>query len=402
MPISRFPLFYNRAKLDSMKIAYFDCFSGISGDMILGALLDSGLNFDELQSELTKLNLLSYELKQQKISKQNLRATKFDVVDREKKAYRHLNDLNLIVEDSGFDEELKTKASEIFLKLAEAESKIHNQPIEKVHFHEISAVDTIIDVVGALTGLKLLKIEKIYCSKLNVGSGFVEFSHGKWPVPAPATAEILKGIPIYSTDCKAELVTPTGAAIISTIADHFGEMPEMISKSIGYGAGSIDLEHPNVLRMFVGESGDEIPFEQDTVSILETNIDDMSPQLYEHVFEELLQQGALDVYLTNISMKKNRPAVQLTVLTNLEDEDKFAELIFKNTTSIGVRIHQEKRKKLNRVTEEVDTKFGKVKIKVSSMNGEILNRTLEYEDCKRISKEQNIPLKEIYRELEGR
>lgn len=385
-----------------MKIAYFDCFSGISGDMILAALLDSGLNFDKLQSELTKLNLLNYELKQQKVTKQNLRATKFDVVDREKKTYRHLKDLNHIVEHSGFDEAFKTKASEIFLKLAEAESKIHNQPVEKVHFHEISAVDTIIDVVGALAGLKLLKIEKVYCSKLNVGSGFVEFSHGKWPVPAPATAEILKGIPIYSTDCRAELVTPTGAAIISTITDNFGEMPEMITESIGYGAGSIDLEHPNVLRLFVGESVDAPLFEEDTISILETNIDDMSPQLYEHVFEELLQQGALDVYLTNVSMKKNRPGVQLTVLTNPEDEDKFARMIFKNTTSIGIRTRQQKRKKLKRTTEEVDTKFGKVKIKVSSLNGEVLNRKLEYEDCKRISKNQNIPLKEIYKELEGK
>lgn len=383
-----------------MKIAYFDCFSGISGDMILGALLDAGLDFELFQSELTKLNLPNCKLKQQRVSKQNLSATKFDVIDLEKKNYRHLKDLNRIVEESGFDEKLKTRAKEIFLKIADAEAKIHNQSIEQVHFHEISGVDTIIDVVGALVGLKLLNIEKIQSSKLNTGSGFVEFSHGKWPVPAPATAEILKGVPVYATDCKAELVTPTGAAIICTIADAFGDLPEMTTESIGYGAGTQDLEHPNVLRVFIGERKTQAAIEQDTVSILETNIDDMNPQFYDNILEELLQNGALDVYLTNVSMKKNRPGIQLTVLTRPEDEDKFAQFIFRNTTSIGVRIRQEKRKKLKRTIEEVDTKFGKVKFKISSLNGEVLNRTPEYEDCKRISKEQNIPLKVIYKEIE--
>ena len=385
-----------------MKIAYFDCFSGISGDMILGALLDAGLDFELFQSELTKLNLPNYKLKQQRVSKQNLSATKFDVIDLEKKNYRHLKDLNRIVEKSGFDEKLKMRAKEIFLKIAKAEAKIHNQSIEQVHFHEISAVDTIIDVVGALVGLKLLNIEKIQSSKLNIGSGFVEFSHGKWPVPAPATAEILKGVPVYATDCKAELVTPTGAAIICTIADAFGDLPEMTTESIGYGAGSQDLEHPNVLRVFIGERITQAAFEQDTVSILETNIDDMNPQFYDNILEELLQNGALDVYLTNVSMKKNRPGIQLTVLTRPEDADKFAQFIFRSTTSIGVRIRQEKRKKLKRTIQEVDTKFGKVKFKISSLNGEVLNRTPEYEDCKRISKEQNIPLKVIYKEIEGK
>ncbi|MCH6559288.1 nickel pincer cofactor biosynthesis protein LarC [candidate division KSB1 bacterium] len=385
-----------------MKIAYFDCFSGISGDMILGALLDAGLDFELFQSELTKLNLPNYKLKQQRVSKQNLSATKFDVIDLEKKNYRHLKDLNRIVEESGFDEKLKTRAKEIFLKIADAEAKIHNQSIEQVHFHEISAVDTIIDVVGALVGLKLLNIEKIQSSKLNTGSGFVEFSHGKWPVPAPATAEILKGVPVYATDCKAELVTPTGAAIICTIADAFGDLPEMTTESIGYGAGTQDLEHPNVLRVFIGERKTQAAFEQDTVSILETNIDDMNPQFYDNILEELLQNGALDVYLTNVSMKKNRPGIQLTVLTRPEDEDKFAQIIFRNTTSIGVRIRQEKRKKLKRTIQEVDTKFGKVKFKISNLNGEVLNRTPEYEDCKRISNEQNIPLKVIYKEIEGK
>ena len=370
--------------------------------MILGALLDAGLDFELFQSELTKLNLPNYELKQQKVSKQNLSATKFDVIDLEKKNYRHLIDLNRIVEKSSFDEKLKTRAKEIFLKIAEAEAQIHNQSIEQVHFHEISAVDTIIDVVGALVGLKLLNIEKIQSSKLNAGSGFVEFSHGKWPVPAPATAEICKGVPVYATDCKAELVTPTGAAIICTIADAFGDLPEMTTESIGYGAGTQDLEHPNVLRVFIGERITQAAFEQDTVSILETNIDDMNPQFYDNILEELLQNGALDVYLTNVSMKKNRPGIQLTVLTRPEDADKFAQFIFRNTTSIGVRIRQEKRKKLKRTIQEVDTKFGKVKFKISNLNGEVLNRTPEYEDCKRISKEQNIPLKEIYKEIEGK
>ncbi len=238
-----------------MDVAYFDCFSGISGDMIIGALLDAGLDFEHLKEELKKLNLEDYEIDAEKTVKNNISATKFWVVldnHHEHHHERNINEINSIIEKSLLDSNIKLKIKKIFLKIAEAESKVHNMPIDKVHFHEIGAIDTIIDVAGAVIGLEKLGIEKVYCSKINVGSGFVEFSHGKFPVPAPATAEILRGIPVYSTDSNAELATPTGAAIISVLAEKFGEMPEMKVEKIGYGAGAKDLKEPNVLRVHLG------------------------------------------------------------------------------------------------------------------------------------------------------
>ena len=240
-----------------MKAAYFDCFSGISGDMIIGALLDAGLDFDYLRNELKKLNLEDYEIDEKKIVKNNISATKFDIFldkyNNKQNEERNINEINSIIEKSSLDGNIKTKLKKIFLKIAEAEAKVHNMPVYKVHFHEIGAIDTIIDVAGAVIGLENLGVEKVYCSKINLGSGFVEFSHGKFPVPAPATAEILRGIPVYSTDSNAELTTPTGAAIISVLADKFGEMPEIIVEKIGYGAGEKDLKQPNVLRVLIGK-----------------------------------------------------------------------------------------------------------------------------------------------------
>ncbi len=383
------------------KIAYFDCFSGISGDMIIGALLDAGAEFHRLKAELAKLPLSDYELHTQKISKQHITATKFDVVDKGQTAYRHLKDLNAIVEDSNLPEEIQKRAKNIFLRIAQAEARIHGQPIEKIHFHEIGAVDTIVDVVGALICLKLLKIDKVFCSKINVGSGFVEFSHGKFPVPAPATAELLKGVPIYSSDIQMELTTPTGAAIITEIASGFGELPVMVPETIGYGAGERDLSQPNVLRVFVGHQEISSDLDQDRIVIMETNIDDMNPQWYDTVMEKLLQQGALDVYLTSVLMKKGRPAIKLTVLARIGDEGKLARLIFQETTSIGIRMREEMRKKLHREIKEVNTQFGKVKFKIARLGDEIINATPEYEDCKRIAHENNLTLKKVYQLLGG-
>jgi len=237
-----------------MKSIYFDCFSGISGDMIIGALLDAGLEFEHLKNELKKLNLENYSLKAEKLIKSNIAATKFTVISNENSnEERNINEINSIIENSSLDNNIKSKIKKIFLKIAEAESKIHNKSVDKIHFHEIGAIDTIIDVSGAVIGIGKLGIEKVYCSKINVGSGFVEFSHGRFPVPAPATAEILKGISVYSTDSNAELATPTGAAIISVLADRFGEMPEMKVERIGYGAGEKDLNKPNVLKVLIGK-----------------------------------------------------------------------------------------------------------------------------------------------------
>ncbi|MFQ5769351.1 MAG: nickel pincer cofactor biosynthesis protein LarC [bacterium] len=381
------------------KIAYFDCFSGISGDMIIAALLDCGLQLEVLKAELKKLNLSNYEIKLEKVVKQNISASRFDVIEQGEQVYRHLSDLNQIVEKSKLDEDIKTTAQNIFRKIAEAEAKIHNQSLEKVHFHEIGAVDTIIDVVGALVAIKLLGIERIVCSKLNVGSGFVEFSHGKFPVPAPATAEILKGVPIYTSSAEGELVTPTGAAIITTVANDFSEIIDMKTEAVGYGAGTKDLPQSNVLRVFVGSAITPDDTDQDAIVIIETNIDDMNPQFYDHIMAKLLQNGALDVYLTNILMKKNRPAIKLTVLGNRCDKDKLINTLFQETTSIGVRIRQENRQVLQREMQQVETKYGKVKVKISTLNGEVINCVPEYEDCLKIAKAHNLPLKEVYGEI---
>jgi pyridinium-3,5-bisthiocarboxylic acid mononucleotide nickel chelatase len=384
-----------------MNIAYFDCFSGISGDMIAGALLDAGLDFNELETEIKKLGLPSVEIRASKVVKQNIASTQFSVVYQEQKHHRHLKDLNALVENTAIDQDIKDKAKEVFLKIAVAEAKIHNIPLEKVHFHEIGAVDTIVDVVAALTGFKKLGIEKVFCSKLNVGSGFVTFSHGKFPVPAPATAEILLGIPVYSTDSKGELVTPTGAAIITAIAGSFGEMPPMKTRSIGYGAGTKDFEHPNVLRLYLGkaDSGDE-----EDIFVIETNIDDMNPQFYDHVIDRLYGEGALEVFITGIQMKKNRPGTKLTILAAPGNKDRLLEVIFMETTSIGVRIRRESRVILEREIKIINTPYGQVKAKISYYNGKVVNSKIEYDDLKRLALENGETIKnvsaEIYRLLD--
>lgn len=380
-----------------MKIAYFDCFSGISGDMITGALLDAGLDFGELEAEIRKLRLEGTEIRASRVVKQNIASTQFSVSFQEQKHHRHLADLNELVDNTDVDQEIKDKAKEIFLKIAKAEAKIHNMPLEKVHFHEIGAVDTIVDVVAALTGFKKLGIEKVYCSRLNVGSGFVTFSHGKFPVPAPATAEILKDIPVYSTDSQGELVTPTGAAIITSIAGSFGDMPAFKTSSIGYGAGTRDFEHPNVLRLYLGEM--DISGEGESIYVLETNIDDMNPQFYDHVIERLYGAGALEVFLTGIQMKKNRPGIKLTVLAASGDKDRLLKVVFTETTSIGVRIRQESREILEREVKAIDTPYGPVNAKVSFYEGQPVNTKIEYDDLKRLAEKHGKSIKQILSEI---
>ncbi|MBI2652244.1 nickel pincer cofactor biosynthesis protein LarC [Candidatus Woesearchaeota archaeon] len=377
-----------------MKTAYFDCFSGISGDMIIGALIDLGLDFNYLKKELKRLNLKGYKIEAKKIIKNGIGAVKFDVIAKNKHdKERNLKEINEIINNSRLDNEAKNTLKKIFHKIATAEAKVHNKPISKIHFHEIGAIDTIIDVAGAVIGIKKLGIEKIYCSKLNVGSGFVEFSHGRFPVPAPATAEILKNIPIYHNNLEAELVTPTGAAIITALSNYFGEMPAMKVQKIGYGAGTKDLEQPNVLRIFFGE---ESKIENETINIVETNIDNMNPEIFTYVVDKLMENGALDVYLTNIIMKKGRPAIKLTVLAETKDIDRLCDIIFDETTTLGVRIYPATRKKLEREIKNIKTKYGNVKVKISKLNGEIKNIMPEYEDCVKIAKENKIPLKKVY------
>ena len=384
-----------------MKMLYFDCFSGISGDMIIGAFIDLGLDTDFLKKELKKLNLKNYKIEAKKIVKGGISATKFDIVEVHKHNHeeRNLRVINKIIDNSKFDNETKTTIKKIFLKIAAAEAKIHNKPVNKVHFHEIGAVDTIIDVAGAVIGFKKLNIDKIYCSKLNVGTGFVEFSHGKFPVPAPATAEILKNVPVYHNDTEAELVTPTGAAIITALAESFGEMPSMKVEKICYGAGTKDLGQPNVLRVFVGEIVDNEIDEIEKINVIETNIDNMNPEIYPYVVEKLIADGALDAYLTDIIMKKGRPAVKLSVLAKTKDADKLCRIIFDETTTLGVRIFSADKLMLNREIKTVNTKYGKIKVKISKLNGEIKNIMPEYEDCKRIAEKHEIALKEVFEKV---
>lgn len=381
-----------------MKAMYFDCFSGISGDMIIGALIDLGLDINFLRNELKKFNLKNYKIEAKKIVKNGISATKFDVITNAKHHHeeRNMKEINKIVDNSKLDEKIRSTIKKIFNKIAVAEAKIHNEPIDEIHFHEIGAIDTIIDIAGAVIGIKKLGIEKIYCSKLNVGTGFVDFSHGKYPVPAPATTEILKGIPVYHNNIEAELVTPTGAAIITTLADGFGEMPSMKIEKIGYGAGTKDLEHPNILRIFVGELEKN---HDETINVIETNIDNMNPEIYPYVIDKLMENGALDGYLTNIIMKKGRPAIKLTVLADIKDTDKLCDIIFDETTTLGVRIFRASRKILTRSIKTVNTKYGNVRVKISKLNDKIKNTTPEFEDCANIAKNKKISLKNVYEDI---
>lgn len=400
-----------------MKIAYFHCFSGISGDMTLGALVDLGLDPELLKSELAKLNLEGYELEFEKVVRKGIAGTKAHVKLNHYNSYEHdhnhdhnhehdhqsdhthihgrnLGDIRRLISESKLSDDIKSKAEAIFVRLGEAEAKVHNVSLDEVHFHEVGAVDSIVDIVGSVIGISMLEIKKIYASPLSLGNGFVKSSHGVIPVPAPATLEILNGVSVKQTDIQSELVTPTGAAIISTLADGFGSMPDMTVENIGYGAGTKDLpDQPNLLRIVVGESGCD--YENDTVSIVETNIDDMSPQVYDYLIDKLLEIGALDVFLTPIVMKKNRPAVKLTALVDLTHLQEVYSCIISETTTMGVRIYEADRKKLAREIVSVNTQYGKVRVKLGKIGDEVVKVLPEYDDCKRLAEENNISVMKI-------
>ncbi|PKK82571.1 MAG: TIGR00299 family protein [candidate division Zixibacteria bacterium HGW-Zixibacteria-1] len=378
-----------------MKAIYFDCFAGISGDMTLGALVDAGLDIEKLKTELAKLKLEGYTITTEKVTKNGITGTKVNVQIEEQKAHRHLKHINEIIDNSDLGDDIKQAGKKIFLRLAEAEAKIHNTTIEKIHFHEVGAIDAIIDIVGSVIGIKLLGIEKIYASRIHVGRGFVDCRHGKIPVPAPATVELLKDVPVFSTGIEKELTTPTGAAIISTLADSFGNLPAMNIGQIGYGAGTSDLEIPNLLRVMIGEVA-KSDYETDAVTVIETNIDDMNPEFYEYVSEKLFKQGALDVYTSPVYMKKSRPGVLLSVIADNDRIDDIISILFSETTTIGVRMHQVERMKLQREITTVNTIYGDIRVKISKYKGQIKNIAPEYDDCKKIADENNIPLKDIY------
>jgi len=378
-----------------MTLAYFDCFSGISGDMTLGALVDAGLPLEVLRAELAKLSLSGYTLSSEKVRRSGLSATKVHVVlDDKKQPARHLSDIQKIINGSSLSPVIQQKSLAIFHRLAEVEAKVHGTTPDRVHFHEVGAVDALVDIVGTVIGLERLGITEIIGSPVNVGSGTVHTAHGKLPVPAPATVELLRNIPLYSSAITFELTTPTGAALISTLASSFGPLPQMKVRSIAYGAGNKDLPgQPNVLRLMIGEL---LPmYDEDTSTLIETNIDDMNPQLYDHLIEKLLAQGAQDVYLTPIIMKKGRPGILLSILTNRLQSDAMLDILFRETTSIGVRIGETGRKKLQREVRQVETAYGTVRVKVSRRGDEIMTVTPEYDDCRRIADVKKVSVKEV-------
>jgi len=385
-----------------MKLAYFDCFAGISGDMVLGALIDLGLSPKELEKELKKLNIPDFNLNVKSVKKNGISGVGVEVVTKDKKE-RTLKDILKIIDKSKLDKDIKETAKKIFTRLNDAEARVHRENKEHMHFHELGMLDTIVDVVGALIGLKKLGIEKIYSSALHVGSGFVKCAHGILPVPSPATAELIKGIPAYSSPHQnfwcgdiGELVTPTGAVLITSLAEKFGNMPRIKIEKTGYGAGERNLSIPNLLRVIIGDMDDD--YEQDRVALIQTNIDDMNPQIYDYLFEKLLKKGAFDVWLVPIQMKKNRPAVCLSVLAKKNDVDSLCDVIFSETTTIGVRISEVGRKKLSRQEKAVNTKYGKISVKISKAGKSIKTITPSYDDCRKLAKKLNIPLKEIFEE----
>jgi uncharacterized protein (TIGR00299 family) protein len=380
-----------------MRIAYFDCFSGIAGDMILGALLDAGLELDTLKKELRKLPLRGYEIKAFKTRKMGIKGTKFEVEIPKEETHRNLKDIFRIIDKSSLDEKNKDDSERIFKRLAEAEALVHGVNIDKIHFHEVGGVDAIIDIVGAVIGLHILKVDKIHSSPLSLGRGFVKFSHGKFPVPAPATLELCKKVPVRYNEVEGELVTPTGAAIITTLAEFSPRLDFKIEK-VGYGAGSMDLkEIPNLLRVIIGHK--EPSVEQDEIMVLETNIDNTSPEVLGYLSERLLERGALDVFFTPIFMKKGRLGTLLSVLCNPEKLNLLSSIIFSETGTIGLRTQFHLRKKLARRIEVVKTKFGKARVKIVK-EGEKIYVSPEFEDCKILAGQNNLPLREIYKEVE--
>lgn len=386
-----------------MRIAYFDCFSGISGDMFVGALLDAGLKIEILEKELNKLNLSGYQLEVNKVLKKGISASQFKVKIQEKGVERRFKDILNILEESKLDEEIKNEVKKIFFKIAEAESKIHQEDIEKIHFHEIGGLDSIIDISSAVIGIKALEIKEIYSSPLPLGKGFVKCAHGILPLPAPATLELLKNIPTYSGGMESEMVTPTGAAIISTLTKDFGERPLMKIEKIGYGAGEREFSIPNLLRVSIGEkilSDRDLMdgYVHDEALLIETNIDDMNPEFYDYIMDKLFSQGALDVFLTPIQMKKNRPAQMFSIIVYEQNLKEILEVLFSESTTLGVRIKEVKRLKLTQQNFIAETKYGKIKVKVGIFKEDIKTIAPEYQDCQKIAQQYQVPLKEIYEE----
>jgi len=378
-----------------MKAAYLDCFSGISGDMLLGALLDAGLPEDELRKVITALNISGCELETAKVTENGLAATRVRIRVADPQVLRHLQDIVNILSSADILEPVRKTALSVFHSLADAEAAVHGCPVEDVHFHEVGAVDALVDIVGAVHGFHYLGIETLICSPLPLPRGWVQCEHGQLPVPAPAVCWLLKGKPAYGVDLDQELVTPTGAALVHVLAETFGPMPPMLLERIGYGVGSLTRNDglPNLLRLIVGERHQ--PPEAQQVEVIETALDDWNPETWPHVAEQLLHRGALDILLVPVQMKKGRPGFLLKVICDPAHTSPVKETILSETSSIGLRFHTEQRMTLPREFITVQTRFGPVRAKkISSPAGTVI--TPEFEDCRRIALEKGVPIREIY------
>ncbi|MCE5284928.1 MAG: nickel pincer cofactor biosynthesis protein LarC [Pelosinus sp.] len=384
-----------------MKTIYLECFAGISGNMLLGALINAGVPEAVLRGELTKLSVQEYDLVVKRVNKCGISAVYADVILHEHHHdaehhhhHRHLPDIISIIDNSKLAEEVKAGSKQVFLKLAEAEAKVHGVSVNEIHFHEVGAVDAIVDIVGTVFGLYYLGIEKVVVSEVCVGSGYVQCAHGSMPVPAPATAELLRGIPYYSGEISREMTTPTGAAILAVFGTEFGEKPaNFISETIGYGAGTRDLEIPNVLRLHVGHMAEKQ--QSDEVIVIEASIDDLNPQLYPYIMDKLLKAGVLDVWLQPVIMKKGRPGNVLSVLAARAKLDAIASIILGETSSIGLRYYPANRIISERKFVTVSTEYGEAQVKVCYYQGKVTNVMPEYEDCKKLAALQDIPLKVV-------
>jgi len=379
-----------------MKIAYLDCFSGISGDMFLGALLDSGLPFGEFSGHLGTLPLKGFRLDTFREDRKHIFGTRFVVIpEDEEQPTRGLREIREIIKQGQFTDTVKAKSLQIFEDLARVEGEVHNLPAEEVHFHEIGAVDSIVDIVGAVYGVERLGIQALFVSSLPLGSGFVGSSHGRIPLPAPATAALLKDVPVFDSGLSHEMVTPTGAALVKGLSTSFGPMPPMVIHDIGYGIGKRDLpDRPNLARILIGHQQDET--EVDTVVVLETNLDDMSPEILGYLMERLFDAGGLDVVFFPLQMKKGRPGVQVQVIGRPDQKDVLMEILFKESTTLGIRFRYSQRKLLKRSVVEVDSPWGKIKAKKAVDSDGSAFFLPEYEVCRKIALENHLPLKEIF------
>jgi uncharacterized protein (TIGR00299 family) protein len=378
-----------------MKTLYFDCFAGASGDMILGAMVAAGVDSDYLREQLSRLSVSGFTIDFETVNRSGLSATYAHVETAHEHKHRHLSDIKQIIKTSELSAAVKQRAVQIFTRLAEAEARVHNEPIEHVHFHEVGALDAIVDVVGAAICFDALRIDRFMCSPIHVGSGMVKMAHGQFPIPPPAVTELLKGVPFYATEIKGELLTPTGAAIITTVCSEYGPIPRMTTETNGYGAGTREYQDfPNVLRVLIGQTEDTRATDE-RLWMIETNLDDASPQIVGHVMDRVLESGALDCFFTAVQMKKNRPGVLLSVLCSPGEKEAVMKLLFTETTTLGVRSYEVTRRALERSVVRVETPYGPIDVKVAHLDGRVVNEMPEFEQCRRAAANANVPLKVV-------